>query len=375
MSRRAIALTVEHANHYYHLVKTRRTLENLSVYTPGERRSDAIKLSSNENPRGPSPLAIEAISRALPESHIYPDGAARELRGALAERHGCAPDRVIVGNGSDEVLTMIAAAYLNPGDRVLIGKHTFSQYEFSARLFDAEVDKVEMPGLAFDLDRFLSAITPVTRVVYLCSPNNPTGLAISQDNFDRFYRELDPDVLLVIDHAYVDYVEDDGALKADALVSSVNPPSNVIVLHTFSKLWGLAALRIGYGLAHADRITDLEKVRSPFNVGSLGQIAALAALRDDEFAKESRSTNRLGMDRMKALCSELGLATLPSQANFITVEVPGEARSLASEIAERGVTVRALTSFGLPHHLRITIGTPEQIDQVGGILTELFGAG
>jgi len=369
------------------IVKTRQTLKNLTAYTPGERRLDAIKLSSNENPRGPSPRAMEAIRATLNEAHFYPDGGARDLKEALARRHGCDPGRIVIGNGSDEVLTMIAATYLNPGDRVLVGEHTFSQYEFSARLFDAEIVRVPMPNLAFDLDLMLRAIDDRTRVVYLCSPNNPTGLAIAQTDFDTFIERVPREVLVVVDHAYQDYVDDSTVLQGDASVTGgggddAQAPAtaqgrasypNVVVLHTFSKLYGLAALRVGYGIAAPERIAEIEKVRSPFNVNSFAQVAAAAALENRTFADESLAINRLGKARMMAMLDDLSLPYLSTQANFITVEVPEDAKALAGRIAERGVTVRALTSFGLPNHLRITIGTDAQIDRLEPILREVFG--
>lgn len=361
------------------IVKTRQTLKNLTAYTPGERRLDAIKLSSNENPRGPSPRAMEAIRATLNEAHFYPDGGARDLKEALARRHGCDPGRIVIGNGSDEVLTMIAATYLNPGDRVLVGEHTFSQYEFSARLFDAEIVRVPMPNLAFDLDLMLRAIDDRTRVVYLCSPNNPTGLAIAQTDFDTFIERVPREVLVVVDHAYQEFVEDPAALRGDSFVArggrtnAQGGAPNMIVLHTFSKLYGLAALRVGYGIAAPERIAEIEKVRSPFNVNSFAQAAAAAALEDTTFADETLVINRRGKARMAALFDELGLSFLPTQANFIAVEVPEDARTVAGRIAERGVTVRALTSFGLPRHLRITIGTDEQINRLEPILREIFG--
>lgn len=371
------------------IVKTRKILDSLTAYVPGERRRDAIKLSSNENPRGSSPRALEAIRASLDEAHFYPDGATRELKTALARHYGCEPDHIVLGNGSDEILTMIAATYLNPGDRVLVGQHSFSQYAFSARLFDARVVPVAMPNLDFDLELVLQAIENETRIVYLCSPNNPTGIAIAQKGFDSFLDRVPTDILVVVDHAYQEYVDDKDALVVDRYVTGDGGLTNahggdglsnahggarpnLIVLHTFSKLYGLAALRVGYGIAAPERIREIEKVRSPFNVNSLALAAATAALEDTTFAAESLAVNRAGKLRMAAILDDLDLPYLPTQANFVAVEVPEDAKIVAGRIAENGITVRALTSFGLPRHLRITIGTDQQIDQLELILRQIF---
>lgn len=373
MDRAVIRVDRAVSNPYYGTVKTRKTLEKLTAYVAGERLLGAIKLSSNENPRGSAPRAVEAIRAAVEELRYYPDGGARDLKTAIARHHDSTTDRIVLGNGSDELLTMIAAAYLDPGSRVLIGEHTFSQYAFSARLFDAEVAAVPMPALAFDLNLVLDSLDEKTRIVYLCSPNNPTGLTIPQVEFDAFLERVGDDRLVVVDHAYQDYVDDTAALAADRYVARGEPRQNLIVLHTFSKLYGLAALRVGYALAAPERIAELEKVRSPFNINTLAQVAAAAALTDTTFAAESIETNRLGKLRLYAIFDDLGLPYLPTQANFVTVQVPEEARIVGDKIAKRGVTVRALTSFGLPYHLRITVGTPEQIDSLESILRELLG--
>lgn len=373
-SRVVIRVDRSSPNLYYDTVKTRRALAHLTAYTPGERKRGAIKLSSNENPLGCSPHALTAIRDSLGEMRFYPDGAALELKRAIADRHRVEPDQVIIGNGSDEILTMIAAAYLDPGDRVLVGAHTFSQYAFSANLFDAEVVRVPMPDLRLDPSLFGDVCDEAVRIVYLCSPNNPTGLVIAGREFAPFLERTGDDRLVVVDHAYQDYVDDQDALAVDALFADggVERYPDVIVLHTFSKVFGLASQRVGYAIAARERIAELEKVRSPFNVNTLGQIGATAALGDAEFHERSVALNRSGKKRMYTLFTELKLPYLETHANFVTIEVSPEAKEIAREIGERGVTVRSLASFGLPHHVRITIGTPEQIDRLEMILRELF---
>ncbi|SIQ95524.1 histidinol phosphate aminotransferase apoenzyme [Alkalispirochaeta americana] len=354
-------------------VKTRQILSDMPPYVPGARRPGAIKLSSNENPLGCSPAALEAIRQAATEAHIYPDGTALALKQALAEQAGLTPEEIILGNGSDEVLTLIAAAYINPGDCVLVGAHTFSQYAFAAKLFDGRVETVDMPDLAFDLERIADRLEEPggrqVRIVFLCSPNNPTGLTISQDDLKRFLERISSQILVVVDHAYLEFQEDPASCDARQYLKD---HSNLIVLQTFSKLHGLAALRVGYGLADPGVIEALNRVRSPFNVNSLGQAAAIAALNDQDFIRTSLETNRQGKALMNALFERHKLAHTSSEGNFVTARFPGEARFYANLLAEGGVTVRPLASFGLPQWLRITIGTPEQIATLEALLKPLL---
>lgn len=358
----------------------------MEPYTPGERRHGAIKLSSNENPRGCSPLAAHALRSAIDEAHIYPDGAARALKTAIADHIGTRPDQIILGNGSDEVLTFIAGTYLNPGDHVLIGEHTFSQYAFATRLFDGVVRTVPMLELRFEAEPFLDRIDASVRIVFLCSPNNPTGLSITRDTLKRFLERIPGEVLIVVDHAYIDYQDDESACDA---LWEIAAHKNLIILRTFSKLHGLAALRVGYGVSVPERIAELERVRSPFNVNTFAQFAATASLEDSAFLEETCTINRQGKARMGALLSDLGIEYLPSQANFITMRVPamteierpnngssgGNAREFARRLVEEGITVRPLNSFGLPDYVRITIGTPEQISLLETALRRIVETG
>lgn len=367
-------------------MKVRRTLSEMTPYVAGERRKNALKLSSNENPLGPSPRAIEAVRSALDESHIYPDGALTDLRAAIAASVGVTPDMIIPGNGSDEVLTMIAGTYFNPGDRVVIGEHTFSQYAFAARLFDTRITRVPMPNLRLEPDSILTAAgvsgaqnrgeqsamtsdpaaqttAAAARAVFICTPNNPTGIAFTRSELQHVLDAVPSDTLVVVDHAYQEYAEDPQTADAGALVRDY---PNLIVLRTFSKIYGLAAARVGYGIAHPDRVSEIDRVRLPFNVNGLAQAAAIAALGDDAFVQRSLETNRAGKRRIYALLRELGFDPLPTEANFVCFQVNGDAKRAAETIAEHGVTVRALNSFGLPNHLRVTIGTDEQIDVLEG---------
>lgn len=338
----------------------------MTPYVAGERRANALKLSSNENPLGPSPLAIEAAKQAMEESHIYPDGAVQALKDAVASYVGVDSGMIIPGNGSDEVLTMIAATYFNPGDRVLIGEHTFSQYAFAARLFDASISWLPMPDLRLQAESILEAVkhgaTP-TKAVFICTPNNPTGIAFSKDELRTVLEGVPKETLVVIDHAYQEYATGEAVADATHLVRRY---PNLIVLRTFSKIFGLATSRVGCGVAHPDRIAEIEHVRLPFNVNGWAQAAAIAAVTDTTFVERSLAVNRSGKARMQQLLEELGLQALPTEANFLCIALPdaypGDAKAAAETIAHHGVTVRALNSFGLPRYLRITIGTDPQID-------------
>lgn len=347
-------------------MKTRAVLDTLHEYTPGHRIAGAVKLSSNENPLGPSPLALDAARTALINAHIYPDGGYPDLRSAVADRLGISPRQVLPTNGSDEALTLIAAAYIEPGDRVLIPVHTFSQYEFSARLFGATIDRVPMRDLAIDLDATEHAAGVDTRAIYLCSPNNPTGLILEHERLVRFLDRVSPSTLVVVDHAYIDYAFDDSAANAIALIGRYR---NLVVLRTFSKLYGLAAMRVGYAVACEERIAEIGRTRSPFNVNSIAAAAAVASLEDTAFADSSLDMNRRGRERMESIYRSLGMQWLPTQANFHAVRAPGgDAAAVAEATANGGVTIRALGSFGMPEWLRITIGTGEQIDRLESLL-------
>jgi histidinol-phosphate aminotransferase len=305
------------------------------------------------------------VAEAARELHIYPDGAARTLTARLAEHYRVDPSWLITGNGSDEILTLIAGTYIEAGDRVLIAEHTFSEYEFAARLYGGEIIPVAMPNLEIRPRDYLDHIDERVKIVFLCSPNNPTGGSFSQTELEQFLASVPPEVLIVVDHAYIEYQNDPAAARADRLVQDY---PNLIVLHTFSKVYGIAAVRLGYGIAQPERIEEIRRVRPPFSVNGVAQAAGIAALSDTDFVTASLASNLEGIRRMERLCNELCLSYLPSQANFITVQVPIDARDAAEYIAQRGITVRALNSFNLPRHVRITVGTSDQLDQLEAIL-------
>ena len=341
-------------------MKPRRVLASLPPYHPGKKKAGTTKLSSNENPRGPSPKAARAAKEALSGVAVYPEGSSGELREALARRTiggvEFSPEQFIVGNGSDEVMVMIAAAYVEPGDRVVTGAHTFSQYSFAGRLFGGEVIETPMPEGRFDIDAIVEAAHGA-KVVFVCSPNNPTGTYLSANDLGRLVQGVPETTLLVVDEAYSEYVDAGDFGWAERLIAS---RENLMVLHTFSKIFGLAALRVGYGIGRPEVVSNLYKVKQPFNVGSVAQSAALAALSDREFVTETLDINRKSKELMERFFRSNGISYLPTQGNFFCLDLGREAEPVVAALADRGFSVRPLRSFGLPNGIRVTIGTERQ---------------
>jgi histidinol-phosphate aminotransferase len=377
-------------------MKERRALSKLQPYIPGRKREGAVKLASNENPLGPSPRALATITGGAarggdsPESdpharggtaaanmHIYPDKNAAGLREAIARRHSresgpaLSPENVIVGNGSDEVLVLLAGSFLDPGDNIITAAHTFSQYAFSAGLFDAEVRRGAMKDGRFLLDQWLPLMDERTKAVYVCNPNNPTGSYVTQEELVGFIDQVSEDVLIVVDEAYQDYVDAPDFPRSEELLSR---HENLVVLHTFSKIFGMAGLRVGYGLAAPEIIRSMQKVKQPFNVGSIAQEAAEAALEDHAFVTRSREVNAAGKARLTTELRRRGFTVYPTQANFLCMHVGEDAQAAADRIADGGVTVRPLNSFGMDEWIRVTIGTEEQNRLFLAAMTAAFGA-
>ena len=319
---------------------------------------DVVKLASNENPLGPSPKAIAAVREAAAELHIYPDGPATELRQALSRRHGLPAEQILIGNGSDGIIKLIAEAYLDPGDEIVCAHPSFSQYAFAARLMGAREVMVPLVDMRHDLAAMAAAIGPRTKAVFVCNPNNPTGTTVSAAAFAAFMERVPRHVLVVLDEAYQEYVEDAGTVQGREWVD--DPNHSVIVLRTFSKIYGLAALRVGYAMGPAPVIAQLQRVREPFPVNALAQAAALAALEDEDHVRRSREVNQAGKRYFYRRLRDLGLAYVPTEANFVLIDVGRDSREVFRRLVELGVVVRPGAAFGLPTHLRVTIGTPEQ---------------
>ena len=341
----------------------RRCLELIQPYVPGKPVEEVkrdlglqnvVKMASNENPLGPSPLALEALRRSLDRLHYYPDGNCYYLKAALSEKLRVEPAQLILGNGSDELLSMLTAAYINPGDQAVSVRPSFSEYEFAMRLMGGELIIVPLAGADFqyDLDAVAAAITGKTRLVFICSPNNPTGSAVSAAALHRFLEALPPGVLAVMDEAYYEYASG----EYDAL-EYVRRGLPVAVLRTFSKIYGLAGLRIGYGAAPATVIADLNRVREPFNVNSAAQTAAAAALEDEAHLERSRELVEAGKLQLSEGLTRMGLTPVPTQANFFFIDIKTDSKKVFQALLNRGVIVRTGDIFGYPTYIRVTIGT------------------
>lgn len=316
-----------------------------------------IKLASNENPFGPSPLALAAARHALEHGQLYPDGGCYELRQKLAAEFGLGADQFVVGNGSNEIIELLGHVFLSPGDEVVMGAPAFVVYKLVTLLFGAKAVEVPLREWRHDLPRIAAAITPRTKLVYVCSPNNPTGTANNEAELLAFARALPDHVMAVFDEAYADFLPQPPDLRL-----LIREGRKIICLRTFSKIYGLAALRIGYGYAGAEVCALLNRVRQPFNVNAIAQAAAMAALGDREFAARCARENRAGLAQLEAGCRELGLEFVPSVANFMLVKV-GDGARVFDALQRRGVIVRPVASYGLPEWIRVTIGSRQQNDR------------
>ncbi len=343
----------------------RASIKKLKPYIPGKGKEEAkkagakeiVKLASNENPLGPSPKALKMIQKRLKDSSVYPDQYAIEIRGALAKRLKAGEENVIVGNGSDEIMQMAGAAFLSAGDEVVISENTFSTYEFVATLFDAKPVFVPLNNYRYDLPAMADKISEKTKLVFLCNPNNPTGTIFSAAELEGFLAILPKGVIVVIDEAYCEYVE---SKKYPNSFKHVKEGKNVLVLRTFSKICGLAGLRIGYGIAKPEIIKYLNMVKLPFNVNRTAIAGAIGAIEDNAFIKKSIKLNKEGKKYLYKELKDLGLNYVETEANFICFEVEKPADILFVELMRKGVIVRPLTSFGMPNSIRVTVGTKKQ---------------
>lgn len=340
-------------------------LRDLVPYAPGKpieetarelnAHPDAIvKLASNENPLGPSPKALSAIRSALEEAHLYPDGGGFDLRQALAQQCGLAPENIILGNGSNEVIEFIAHAFLKPHANVLAPAHSFICYKLIATLFGAHAIETAAPNFVPDLGALLDAITNKTRIIFLANPNNPTGVLVSQDKIDNFMSRVPENVITVFDEAYFELLD-----HSPDMLRYVREGCNVVILRTFSKVHGLASLRIGYGIAPRKLIEVLHKTRQPFNVNGVAQAGALAALHDHEHQRRTKEIVDAGRAYLEQRFSAMQLRFVPSAANFVMVNI-GDGASVFKKLLAEKIIVRPLGGYGLPEWLRISVGTMEQ---------------
>jgi histidinol-phosphate aminotransferase len=353
-------------------------IAHISPYEPGKPLEElerelgtawpaggAIKLASNENPLGPSPKAVEAATRALHEANRYPDGAAFYLRGALAAKLRVPERQVLVGSGSNELIDLLIQTFVAPDEEVLAPSISFACYRLSAeghrRVYR---ETPNGPNFAYDLNAIARAATEKTKLVFLANPNNPTGAYVGRAAFERFLDELPQHVLLAIDEAYFEYAR---ASDYASAIEYLGRRERLVVLRTFSKIYGLASLRVGYAIAREEICDYVHRVRMPFNVNSIGQAAARAALADHEHVERSQKLNAHEIVRLEKSLK----GALPSQANFLLVDFARNGRDLYQALLRKGVIVRPMASYGLPNHLRITVGTEAENTRLLSALAEV----
>ena len=355
-------------------------LETLPVYIPckpiedvarelGLAERDIIKLASNENPLGPSPAALAAMQHELANINLYPDGNAFHLRQRLAEKLGVVPNNLLLGNGSNEIIEFVGHGYMAPGVDVVASQYCFLVYPLVTKLFGANFVSVPAKDFAHDLDAMRKAITPQTRVVFVANPNNPTGTRLPNEALMAFARDLPRNVLLVVDEAYIEFL--DSPPDFISVIRS-GTQANILVLRTFSKIFGLAGLRIGYGVGHVDLVAALEKVRQPFNLNSIAQAGALAALDDAGHIQRTRTNNAAGLKFYENAFRELKLEYVPSHANFVLVNV-GNGQRVHEATQRLGVIVLPMSAYKLDDWVRITIGTAEQNQRCLAALKQVIG--
>ena len=351
-------------------------VRDLRPYQPGKSveslehelgLTDIVKLASNENPRGVSPRVLNAVTEALSSAARYPDGSGNSLKRSLAERLGVSTEEVTLGNGSNDVLDLIVRAFVNPGDEVVISEHAFAVYVLASMSVNAQLRIAPACGFGHDLAAMSAAVTPKTKIVFVANPNNPTGTYSNRDAVERFLDALPPTVLAVLDEAYFDYVTKIDYPDGVALLSQY---PNLIVVRTFSKAYGLAGLRVGYGIASKEIAEVLNRVRHPFNVNSLALVAAEAALGDETFLTESIQQNLEGLGQLGSGLDKLGLDWIPSVANFICARVGPDADQIYQAMLKQGVIVRPVANYGLPEHLRISIGLESENARALAVLSE-----
>jgi histidinol-phosphate aminotransferase len=344
----------------------RRSIADLVPYEPGKPVEEVqrelgldrvVKLASNEGPFPPFPAALEAIERATRDLNRYPDGGVYALRAALAERHGVAFDEVVVAGGADGVIDLLSQATLEEGDEIVTGWPSFPSYVLDAAKLGALAKRVPLRAHTFDLDALLEAVGPRTKLVYVCHPNNPTGTANARDELARFLDAVPEHVLVVLDQAYFEYIDDPD--YADGVAEHFKRGRRVVVLRTFSKIYGLAGLRVGYGIAPADVVAATSKVRRAFDVTATAQAAALASIGDETELARRRAANAVGRAQLESILRDHGLEPVPSLGNFVYVEVE-DGRALFDQLLRQGVIVRPLAGFGAPGAIRVSVGTEEE---------------
>lgn len=347
-------------------IKPADPILSIKPYPPGkpveevEREygiSGSIKLASNENPLGPSPKAMEAMRKAIPNLHRYPESGGYYLTEKLAQKLGVSPDQIVLGNGSDDVIGMLTRVYLQPGDNAIMTDPSFLMYDIFVRTVGAVPVKIPLRDLAYDLPAMSAAVDENTRMVFITNPNNPTGGHITAKQFETFMAELPPRVVVVVDEAYIEFATDPACLDGLRLVCDDRP---IAVMRTFSKAYGLAGIRIGYGIMPSEMAGMLHRVRQPFNTNSLAQVAATAALDDDAFLSETRRLISTELKFLQEALTQMKIRWFPTQANFFLIDVRQNAGRVFEALLRQGVIVRSMVSYGYPEYIRLTVGSREE---------------
>lgn len=320
-------------------------------------KEEICKLASNENPLGPSPLAIAAIRKSLEETYLYPDNCCHHLKERLAKHLRVEPENLRIGNGSSELILLLGLAFLDPEDTLIMSQSSFIFAKIVTQIMDCQLVEVPLKECRHDLDTILLSITPGTKMVYLDNPMNPIGSMVTHKYLSEFLERIPEGIVVVLDEAYHDYVNDGDYPKS---LLFIEEKRNVIVLRTFSKMYGLAGLRVGYGVAKKEFIHALDMVCPPFSVNRMGQIGAAAALEDKDHVRKTKDISEKGKHYFYRHFEDLGIFYIPSETNFVTIDVKTDTKPIADELQKQGIIVRPLSMYGLPTFLRVTIGTPEQ---------------
>lgn len=348
-------------------LKLKDNVREIIPYTPGRPieeiarklglRGEILKLASNENPLGTSPLALKAMKKAMKDSHLYPDDNCFYLRNALAQKYNVKPEEIIIGNGSVEILLLLTLAYLSPGESAVISKSSFIWFKIAVNIAGGQTIEVPMKDYTHDLEAMLNAIRDNTKLIFIANPNNPTGTIVTKEEMDRFMECVPSNILVMIDDAYYEYVKDPAYPDS---FKYLREGKNVLVLHTFSKIYGLAGLRLGYGFTKEEIVNNLMKVRISFNANRLSQIAGIAALEDEKHVRRSYEVNEEGKIFLYDSYRKLGLFYLPTFGNFIFVDFGRDSQTVFNSLLQQGIITRTIKEYGFPTALRITIGTEKQ---------------
>jgi histidinol-phosphate aminotransferase len=358
----------------------RDNVSKIEQYEPGKPievlqrelslKEEFLKMASNENPLGPSPLAIEAIQKSLKEAHLYPDNSCHCLKEKLSEHLDVSPRNLRIGNGTTELILLLGMVLLNPEDTLVMSRSSFIMAKIVSQIMDCQLVEVPLKEYHHDLDALSDAIEEETKMIYMDNPMNPIGTMVTHRDLVRFLKRIPEDAVLVLDEAYHDYVTRDDYPKS---LPFVKEGKNVVVLRTFSKMYGLAGFRVGYCVARQELIQAMDKVNPPFTVNRLGQVGAAAALRDKEHVKKTKEINEQGKAFLCRQFEEMGIFYIPSMTNFVTIDLKTKAREIAEVLQNKGIIVRPLSMYGQPTFLRVTIGTPAQNSRFIEGLKAIFG--